>query len=126
MAIDGITLLTMIRDGKIKKETLIEVSGGIHSHLPYVIFGENKRLYWAHAKKNIQGVVLSNEFFEYTFEIIEEKPKKIEEYKQNINLASSTNQEQAVKIFKYLCDFAEKINELIKATNYLLEKSDSE
>lgn len=58
--------------------------------------------------------------------IIEEKPKKIEEYKKNINLASSTNQEQTVKIFKYLCDFVDKINELTKVINYLLEKSDSE
>lgn len=57
-------------------------------------------------------------------ELIEDKPEKIKEYKKNINLASSTNEERAVKIFKYLCDAFEKINELTKVVNYLLEKSD--
>lgn len=78
MKIDGIALLQMIKDEKIKENTLIEVKGGIHTHLPYVIFGKNKRLYWAHCKTNLQGIVLSDELIEYEFEIIEDKPKKIE------------------------------------------------
>lgn len=112
MKIDGITLLTMIRDKKIDEDTLIEVSNGIHCHLPYVIFRE--KLYWAYAKNNIQGLVSSNDLLEYTFEIIEEKPKKI----TSLDLSNFSDE--------YEEKICLKIEELIQTVNYLLEKSDKE
>lgn len=121
MKIDGITLLTMIRDGKIKKGTKIYCSDFVE---PYYFDGKTLYLKSNNYKLSLKDMLENLDYA--TYEIIEEKPKKIEEYKKNINLASSTNQEQTVKIFKYLCDFVDKINELTKVINYLLEKSDSE
>lgn len=101
---------------KIKDNTLIEVSGGTHAHLPYVIFGENKRLYWQNEDRTINSVVLSDDILEYEFEIIEEieKPKEIEK------IMCIDTRETRDCIIK----FQEKFNEIIPAINYLLKKED--
>ena len=69
MKIDGIKLLQMIKNNQIKEGTLIEVSGGMRSHLPYVISSKSERLYWCHCKTNICGVVSLVDILEYEFEI---------------------------------------------------------
>lgn len=58
-------------------------------------------------------------------EIIEEKPKKIEEITINENgtLGFSNGNWTARNMDK---EFASKINEIVKTVNYLLEKSDKE
>lgn len=124
MKVDGITLLQMIKDGKIKDNTLIEVSGGTHAHLPYVIFGENKRLYWAHCKTNLQGVVISDELIEYEFEIIEENIKKIELDDDCFIDYDNTGRHLITTNRKDRNIYMPKINWLIEKVNYLLKKED--
>ena len=125
--VDGITLLQLIRDGKIKENTLIEVSGGVRTHYPYVKFGENKRLYWESDHYPINQVVLTDDLLEYTFEIIEEtkKPKEIDEWgkkpfedldKDNLSL-------EKLQIYLRIC--IRNQQEIIKAVNYLLKKEDN-
>lgn len=129
MKVDGITLLQMIKDEKVKENTLIEVSGGVRTHYPYVKFGENKRLYWENEHYTINQVVLTDDLLEYTFEIIEEKekPKEIEllniecdDKHQNYYIVN----ECGTKCFltKHSKMIAEQQNEIAKAVNYLLKK----
>ncbi len=124
MKIDGIKLLQMIKNNQIKEGTLIEVSGGMRSHLPYVISSESERLYWCHCKTNICGVVSLVDILEYEFEIIEETPEKIDkidnsllEYKYTLTKVQNDFNGEIIKN-------QNKINELIDKVNYLLEKSD--
>lgn len=60
--------------------------------------------------------------------IIEEKPKKIEEItKKTFSVESPTTKILSENILSYInYNCIDKINELIKATNYLLEKSDKD
>lgn len=113
----------MIKNNEIKEGILIEVSAGFRSHYPYVRFGKNKRLYWENEDGSISQALLTDDLLEYEFKITECKPDKIDEYKKNIKLGATTNEERAAKIFNYLCDAFGKINELTIAVNYLLEKS---
>ncbi len=114
--VDGITLLQMIRDGKIKDNTLIKVSGGFRVHYPYIKFGLKKRLYWENEEHTINQAVLSDDLLEFDFEIIEEdeKPKEIDE------VMCIDTRETRDCIIK----FQVRLNELTKAVNYLLKKED--
>ena len=62
----------------------------------------------------------------YEIEIIEEKPKKIEELKSTISYYFTYEDERLTEDFsgisKHLITNIDKINELTKAVNYLLEK----
>lgn len=134
MKVDGITLLQMIRDGKIKESTLIEVSGGVRIHYPYVKAYGNKKLFWENDDEKC-GVVVSDELLEYTFEIIEEieKPKDIQKLticgkdigygvmEEWLDFPPYQNE-------KKICSAIEQIainqNKIIEAVNYLLKKED--
>lgn len=123
MKVDGITLLQMIRDGKIKESTLIEVSGGVRTHYPYVKVYGNKRLFWENDDEKC-GVVVSDELLEYTFEIIEEI-EKIKIDKRDKSLTTNIDE------VRYYVDFGEsipllaaKMNETINRVNYLLKKEE--
>lgn len=124
MKIDGITLLQMIKEGKIKENTLIEVSGGTRTHYPYIRFSKNKRLYWENKDSSISQAVLTDDLLEYEFEIIEEKPEKIEPLELvNFSKFKEMNPEE-----RYLITAKEydKLEELRLAFNYLLERSDKD
>lgn len=128
--VDGITLLQMIKDEEIKDNTLIEVSGGIHCHQPYVGFdeenGKDGELYWKNVNFSSIRVVTTNELLEYDFEIIEEieKPKKIElddncfiDYDETGRHFINTNR-------KDRNIYIPKINWLIDKVDYLLKKEE--
>ena len=120
--VDGITLLQMIKDGKIKDNTLIEVSGGFRTHYPYIFIDENKVPYWKNKEGTIKTIVYAIDLLEFEFEIIEEieKPKEIEELSfKYTNTYGNVSQHKASER-----DIINKINELSKAANYLLKKED--
>lgn len=126
MKIDGITLLQMIKEDKIKPNTKIKVTGGYRTHHSYAFFGENKILYWKSENGLTGQVVLSDELLKYEFEIIEENTKIEEIILSNNRIVSNLN-EEVKYIDTNLKDreiYIKKINELIRAVNYLLEKSD--
>lgn len=129
MKVDGITLLQMIKDGKIKENTLIEVSGGTRSHLPYIYFGKSTKLYWAHCKTNLQGIVTSDDLLEYDFEIIEEieKQKVLEKIELDDNCFIDYDETGRHFINTNRKDrniYMPRINWLIDKVDYLLKKED--
>lgn len=122
----------MIRDGKIKENTLIEVSGGVRAHYPYVKVYGNKRLFWEDDDGKC-SVVTSDELLEYTFEIIEEieKPKEIKLLDIKCENGITNNcyllNENGTKCFltKHSKMIAEQQNKIAKAVNYLLNKEEN-
>ncbi len=128
MIVDGITLLQMIKDRKIKENTLIEVSGGTRTHYPYVRFSENKRLYWENEDNSIHQAVLTDDLLDFEFEIIKEpeKPKKIDE-EHNFYSCSEYNSynheiDRVLYILRALNHLEEKVGKTAKIINYLLEQ----
>lgn len=120
--VDGITLLQMIKEGKIKENTLIEVSGGFRTHYPYMRFvGISGRLYWESEDSAISQAVLTDDLLEYEFEITEEvkKPKKIKKWDYDIDRFTDSYDTALIAL-------ASQNEDLRNAVNYLLEKSDKE
>lgn len=105
MKYTGIELLQAIKDGRIADFTKVKV---IYLGIPtkHILEVTRDNLMWK------PGEFCVGELWddEYTFEIIEEKPKKIEEFETtySMNMVEMLMQD--------------KINELQKAVNYLLEK----
>lgn len=114
MKVDGITLLQMIKDGKIKDNTLIEVSGGIRTHYPYIKLEENKILYWQNEDKTINNAVLTDDILEYDFEIFTESTKPSFQIDDNGYIHTLNGSWKARKM-----DI-----EIIKGLNYLLKKEE--
>ena len=109
--IDGIELLRMYRDGELSSNTKIKsLSATGNIYYMVVSSGADKIVYQ-------DGTAVSTGYLTNTknsFEIIEEKPKKIEELKGSYTDNACLTDQQRVT--------AKKINELTKAVNYLLEK----
>lgn len=128
--VDGITLLQMIKDGKIKDNSLIEVSGGFRTHYPYMKFGENKRLYWQNEGKTINSAVLTDDILEYEFGIIEEeKPKEMDEKHNFYSYAEYEKNKREVDkvlyIIRAINKLEEKYSNIAKVLNYLLKKEEN-
>lgn len=111
MKVSGIGLLQMIKDGKVPYNDHIEVSGGTHSHHPYVVLYKNNRLYWEWKKGS--SVVLTDELLEYDFEI--SKPtEEIEELKYDHNFYSLTRYNELNFEFDKIAYILNGINESIE------------
>ena len=110
----GIDLIKAIKDGKIKDFAKIKV---FYLGIPtkHILEVTRDNLMWKPGEFYV-GELWNDE---YAFEVIEEKPKKIEE----IDDDNSIWEEQA-KDIDYI--FKNKIDELTKAVNYLLEKESDE
>lgn len=125
MRVDGITLLQMIKDEKIKdnskiidntgKEYIYYDSTGNLNEITQLIGdnGETERMY------NFTPYQLIN----YTFEILEEKPKEIERFGHynDICIIDKRFNSRALEAINRL---NAKVDEQTKAINYLLKKED--
>lgn len=133
--VDGITLLQMIKDGKIKDGNKISCSDFVSSYyfksgtLGYYNKDENGIIKFV--ELSLKDIIENIKYA--TYEIIEEieKPKEIEllniecdDKHQNYYIVN----ECGTKCFltKHSKMIAEQQNEIAKAVNYLLEKSDKE
>jgi hypothetical protein len=104
MKVDGITLLQMIRDGKIKEDTKINGEGIKNCSIKYVT-----------------GIYDTLVFINKEFELIEEENKEIDLLGDgSVNMETQeeiysfkTNNEKALK---------NKINELVRAVNNLIKE----
>lgn len=109
MKYTGIELLQVIKDKKIKEKTKIRV---LYLGLPtkHILKVTEDNLIWEPGEFYVGELWDEN----YTFEVIEEKPKKIEEMECNVESWFTPSQAD-IEIIK-------KVNEIRNAVNYLLEK----
>mgnify|MGYP007031360614 FL=1 len=128
--VDGITLLQMIKDGKIKENTLIEVSGGFRTHHPYIrIESERKIPYWLSEDEKVKTIVYAIDLLEFEFEIIEEieKQKVLEKIELDDNCFIDYDETGRHFINTNRKDrniYMPRINWLIDKVDYLLKKED--
>lgn len=129
MKIDGITLLQIIKDNKLKDNTKIDVSY-LDAPINYVIAKltyKDNELNWEPGTFRVS--MLYDDY--YTFEIIgeTEKNKKIEKIKTNGNEFYSEYIEAWIKKSEFDAYgeyLSNKLNAVIDKLNYLLEKSDKD
>ena len=133
MKVDGITLLQMDRDEKLKPKTIVRTSHNReyfddYREYDYYIYFENKQFHRCDENGKL-GAKFQDRFLNYDvlrkeFEIIEEKPKEIEPWGEvpleEIKSRSLTLNE----VNRYLSVLAETQQELINGFNYLLKKED--
>ncbi len=121
--LNGIELLKLIKDNKLKNNTKIEVlyDDGVGCYTRAILNYIDGELNWEPGTFKVP-MLYDDDYF---FEIIGGKPKDIDLYRETIKLYDVNNLVKLkIKTFKYLCSITDKLNETIKTINYLLKKED--
>lgn len=114
-------LLGLVKDGKAPKE--IKYEDDIYT------YDEDKNDYvTTDFPFGLMDVMNDFDFLKKEIEIIEEKPKKIDELDYRLSYAvyyeCKCEIDKVMTLIRPILENKNKINELAKAVNYLLEKSD--
>ena len=121
MKVDGITLLQKIKSEEIKDNTKIKV---YYLNIPtnHILEVTSNNLIWQ------PGEFMVGELWDkdYTFEILEEKPKQIENWTKFAIDRINVEAENIESLKEYLITTINTQKEIIDGLNFLLKKEDEQ